>query len=72
LATIGGVLLYRGIHGSDQYEYPRALAVGIPIELVGLGAVGVGLYLLWRGDHSSGVSANVTPGGAVVGWSGRF
>jgi hypothetical protein len=72
LATIGGVLLYRGIHGSDQYDYPRALAVGIPIELVGLGAVGAGLYLLWKGDHSSGVSANVTPGGAVVGWSGRF
>jgi hypothetical protein len=72
LATIGGALIYRGLVGSDQYEYPRALTVGIPIELVGLGAVGAGLYLLWRGDRNSGITANATPGGAVVGWSGRF
>jgi hypothetical protein len=72
LATIGGMLLYRGLHASDQYEYPRALPVGIPMALVGLGAVGTGLYLLSRDNRSSGPSATVTPGGAVVGWSGRF
>lgn len=72
LATIGGLLIYRGLHGSDQYEYPRALPVGIPMSLVGLGAVGTGLYLLWRDNRGSGPSATVTSGGALVGWSGRF
>ena len=72
LATLSGLLIYRGLRSSDQYEFPRALPVGIPMGLVGLGAVGTGLYLLWRDNRSSGPSATVTPGSAVVGWSGRF
>ena len=71
-AVVGGVLLYQGLHDSAQYEYPRATAVGLSMELVGLGAIGAGLYLLWRGDGSSAPSASLAPGSAVVGWSGRF
>lgn len=71
-AFVGGVLLYQGLHDSEQYEYPRATAVGVSMELVGLGAIGAGLYLLWRGDGSSAPSASLAPGSAVVGWSGRF
>lgn len=72
LAVLGGILLYRGLHGSDQYDYPRATAVGVPMELVGLGAVGAGFYLLWRSDPSSTPSAGSGRQGVVVGWSGRF
>jgi hypothetical protein len=71
-AVLGGALLYRGLHGSDQYDYPRATAIGLPMELVGLGAIGTGVYLLWRADRSSAPSASVAPGRVVVGWSGRF
>jgi len=70
--VIGGALLYRGIHGSDQYDYPRATAVGIPIELIGLGAIGTGIYLLWRGDRNSAPSASATASGVTVGWAGKF
>lgn len=72
IAVVGGILLYRGLHGSDQYDYPRATAVGIPMEIVGLGAIGTGIYLLLRADHGTGPSVTPAHGGAVVGWSGRF
>jgi PEGA domain-containing protein len=71
-ALVGGALLYRGLSDSDQYEYPRATAVGLSMELVGLGAIGAGIYLLWRGDRGAVPTASVAPGSAVVGWSGRF
>ncbi|MEO7731662.1 MAG: PEGA domain-containing protein [Kofleriaceae bacterium] len=71
-ALVGGVLLYQGLHESDHYEYPRATAVGLSMELVGLGAIGAGVYLLLRGDANAAPTAAVAPGGAVVGWSGRF
>jgi hypothetical protein len=71
-AVVGGILLYRGLHGSDQYDYPRATAVGLPMELVGLSAVGAGVYLLWRSNSSSAPSASVAPNGVAFGWSGKF
>jgi hypothetical protein len=71
-AVLGGALLYRGLRGSDQYDYPHATAVGLPIEVVGLGAIGAGIYLLWRHDRASAPTATATPGGAIVGWAGRF
>lgn len=72
LTVLGSVLVYHGLHDDAQYEYTRATAVGIPLGIVGLGAIGTGIYLLYRRDADSAPSASPAPGGVVVGWSGRF
>lgn len=75
LVVFGGISIYRGqtFGGADnRYEYTHATTVGVVTGLVGLGVAGTGLYLLWRGSHASAPTASVGPGGAVVGWSGRF
>lgn len=75
LVVFGGISVYRGqtFSGADsRYEYTHATTVGVITGLVGLGAVGTGLYLLWRGPNGSAPSASIGPGGAVVGWTGRF
>src|SRR5262249_32329410 len=72
LILLGGAVIYRGQQTeSGKYTYSRATSVGIATGLVGLGAVGAGLYTLWR-DSSSGPTASIAPGTAVVGWSGSF
>lgn len=75
LVVFGGISIYRGqtFGGADnRYDYTRATTVGVVTGLVGLGAAGAGLYLLWRGPDASAPSASIGPGGAVVGWTGRF
>jgi PEGA domain-containing protein len=74
LVIFGGYFLYRGQQGGpgDKYIYPRATAAGVASELIGLGAIGTGIYLLWRDSNQAAPSASVTPGGAIVGWAGRF
>lgn len=72
LTLLGSVLLYHGLHDSDRYEYTRATAVGLPIGLIGLGAIGAGLYVLWRAPDGSAPGASTAPKAVVLGWSGSF
>ena len=74
LVVFGGIFVYRGQqHGpDDKYIYPRGTALGVASGLVGLGAIGTGLYLLWHDSNQAAPSASVTPSGAIVGWAGRF
>ena len=72
LALLGSVLLYHGLHESERYEYTRATAVGIPITLVGVGAIGAGLYVLWRSPDGSTPNGTAAPKAVVFGWSGSF
>lgn len=74
-ATIfGAVSLYRGQVKSDggKFEYRRATALGVTGSILGLGAVGTAVYLIWRDPGRSAPSAGLTSGGAVVGWAGSF
>jgi hypothetical protein len=72
LAIFGGALLYRGQQDSDKYEYTRANAIGLTTGLIGLGAIGAGLYLVWRGDQSSAPTASIGSDRVLVQWAGRF
>lgn len=72
LTLLGSVLLYHGLHDSERYEYTRATAVGLPIGLIGLGAIGLGLYVLWRAPDVSAQGASTAPKAVVLGWSGSF
>jgi hypothetical protein len=72
--VFAGVSLYHGQQGGpdDRYRYTRATPVGVVTGLVGLGAVGAGIYLLWRRADGSGPTTSTQDGGAVVGWRGQF
>jgi hypothetical protein len=74
LLLTGAVGIYYGTKGDsdDRYRYPRAMPIGISAAVGGLGAAGVGLYLLWKGSRSSAPTVGVTSGGAVLGWMGTF
>jgi hypothetical protein len=74
LTVFGGLSFYRGQHDGvgGKFDYTRATAVGVTSGLVGLGALGVGLYLLWIDLPRAAPSASPTPGGAIVSWMGRF
>jgi hypothetical protein len=74
LLLTGVVGIYYGTKGDsdDKYRYPRALPIGISSAVVGVGAAGVGVYLLWKGSRSSAPTVGVTSGGAVLGWMGTF
>src|SRR5678816_3643878 len=65
LTLLGSVLLYHGPHDSERYEYTRATAVGLPIGLIGLGAIGLGLYVLWRAPDVSAQGASTAPKAVV-------
>ena len=72
LVVTGGYFIHLGGQSygpNDRYDYPHATSFGIVTGLVGLGAVGGGLYLLW---HHAGPTVTPTTSGAVVGWSGSF
>jgi hypothetical protein len=73
LVAFGGVALYLGHLGgpTDRYRYTRATPVGVTSLVLGLGAVGAGLYL-WRGPDGSGLFAAADRHGSLVVWSGRF
>jgi hypothetical protein len=73
-----GVLFVVGQRGGsdEKYRYPRGTTFAIATGGTGVAAAGVGLYLLLRGSHPNGatanVTANVTSGGAIVGWTKAF
>jgi hypothetical protein len=56
----------------DKYRYTRGTTIGYAAGLVGLGAVGVGIYLLVRGPSHSAPTATVVDRGAVIGWMRSF
>jgi hypothetical protein len=72
LTVFGVVSLIEGQRDMTKFDYTRASAVGIATSAVGLGAVGVGLYLLWRKPDAGGPSASVSSNAVAFGWSGRF
>ena len=73
LILAGGIAIYRGQQDGvdEKYLYTRATAIGVTTSIIGLGALGLGIYLL-RQNPSSAPSASLTSGGAVVGWAGSF
>lgn len=74
LLLSGAVGLYYGTkdNSDDKYHYPRAMPIGVGSAVVGVGAAGVGFYLLWKGSRSSAPTVGVMSGGAVLGWMGTF
>jgi PEGA domain len=81
LFGVSGALLFTGGAGlylatqndsDDKRIHPRALPIGIGSTALGVGAAGVGLYLLWKGSRSSAPTVSMMPGGAVLGWVGTF
>jgi len=71
-ALFGGVSLYQGLRDDAKFDYSRATAVGVTTGLIGLAAVGTGLYLLWRKPDAPVPTASVIPGGVSLGLSGAF
>jgi hypothetical protein len=73
LVAFGGVALYLGHLGgpTERYRYTRATPVGVTSIVLGLGAIGAGLYL-WRGPDGSGLFGAVDRHSTFVVWSGRF
>jgi hypothetical protein len=73
LVAFGGIALYLGHLGgpTDRYRYTRATPVGVASLVLGLGAVGAGLYL-WRGPDGTGLFGAVDRHGSWVVWSGRL
>jgi hypothetical protein len=69
-----GVLVYVGEQDGpeDKRIRPRATPLGVAAGVVGVAAVGVGLYLWLRGPRRSGPTASALPGGAAVGWIEAF
>jgi len=72
-------LIYSYQHDSAEYKYyhPRAHWIGPAVTLGGLGAIGAGFYLWWRGSTSSTTTVaapivSVVPNGALVGWTSTF
>lgn len=72
LALFGVVSLYQGQRDAPKFDYSRATAVGVTSTVLGLGAVGAGLYLLWHKPDGSAPTASMTSGNVALGWSGRF
>lgn len=73
LLAFGGVALYLGHLGgpTDRYRYTRATPVGVTSIVLGLGAIGAGLYF-WRGPDGSALFGVVDRHSSLVAWSGRF
>ena len=75
--VVGGVFLYYGQKNGpdDPLVYPDATKQGAIITGVGGVALITGLVLWWRassGASSNGPTAQLVPGGTIVGWTGRF
>jgi hypothetical protein len=69
-----GVLVYLGRQDGpdDKYQHTHATTLGVVTGLVGVAAIGAGVYLWWRGPSTSAPTAAAVPGGAVVGWTRSF
>jgi hypothetical protein len=77
LALGGGALVIRGQEtDGGKYEYSRATSLGLATGIVGLAAVGAGIYLMLRDDKPdrklSAPAAAVGPDRVVVQWIGEF
>lgn len=78
LALAGsGVAFYLGQQGGpdhpeDKYVYRGATATGFALASTGAAAIGVGLWLRFRGSGESAPVVAVGPSGGYVGWQGRF
>jgi hypothetical protein len=78
LALAGsGVAFYFGQkggpeHPEDPYIYRGATTTGYVLAGAGAAAIGVGVWLWVRGSRESAPTASIGPGGAHVGWQGRF
>lgn len=73
LVVFGGIALDLGQLGGpdDRYRYTRATPVGVASLVLGLGAIGTGLYL-WRGPDGAALFGAADRHGSLVVWSGRF
>lgn len=76
LAVTGGVMLAinkspskTGVQEPSYRDYGPA---GYALVGIGAAAIGAGVYMWFRSSASSAPVAAVSPGGAVVGWTGRF
>jgi len=72
---LGGIIAYASSEEDtgEKPEYRDTKALGIGLGVVGLAAVGVGAYLLLRGDGTpEGPTVAVVPGYAYVGWRANF
>jgi hypothetical protein len=72
LVAFSGYALYRSVHDDAKFTYTRATPVAVVGGLLGVGAIGTGLYLMWRGPRTSAPTATVTGRAAVVGWMVAF
>ena len=77
IAITGGIV-YAQFEADDpaRRPQPRDLAdthgLGIGIGVVGLAAIGAGVYLWIHAGATSTPVAAAVPGGATIGWAGRF
>jgi hypothetical protein len=72
LTIFGAISLIQGQRDAPKFDYSRATAVGVTAGALGLGAVGVGLYLLWRTPDRAAPTASISSSGVALGWAGRF
>jgi len=75
-AATGGVFLYYGAKSgaNEPWVYPNATRNGEIIGGIGGGMLVLGTILFFTTGHatSSAPSAQLTPGGATLGWAGSF
>jgi len=72
LLAFSGYALYQGARDDAKFTYDHATPVAIVSGVLGLGAIGTGLYLLWRGSDSSAPAMTVSARSATAGWAWRF
>lgn len=72
LLSFSGYAFYRDAHGHDKFTYEHATTAGIVSGILGLGAIGTGVYLLLREPDASAPVVNVGSSAAVAGWAWRF
>jgi hypothetical protein len=72
LTVFGTISLIQGQRDAPKFDYTRATAVGVTVGALGLGAVGAGLYLLWRKPDGAAPTASISSNGVALGWAGRF
>jgi hypothetical protein len=79
--VVGGIVLIALDQEPDPTLNPQPQQLrdtrtpGIIVGIVGLGAVGAGVYMWLKGGHDNAGGAPVVSmehGGASVGWTGRF
>lgn len=64
--------LYRGAHDDVKFTYDHATPAAVVSGIIGLGAIGTGLYLLWRGPDTSAPAMRISSRTAVAGWVWTF